>query len=542
MFQPFDKIAISLSGGGYRASTFHLGALSYLEHVQYEGRPLLHNVKIISTISGGTFTGVGYVLALALAEEGKKDEAFKSCFEKLYGLFKDDQLVVEAMAMINNTKTWEAQEKNKNVINAFSEIYQAKFCDNHHLSDLLRKSEGHLGHLEEFCFNATDLYDSIPFRFQKTGMFGNGKRSMSLDDAYEIRLGDIMAASSCFPGGFEPMAFPKDFIKEKDSELDLAWKKKVADNNYPENIALMDGGILDNQGIESIELANNRRIKEGKELDTYIISDVSLRNPAPFTFPAAKKAGLLGNLTYRSMVALLLTSTALAILGTWYWWDASRLLLILSALLGTFSALSLFAIYKIQKALDNVVTKTVDEPSETPAILQNLDIVKKTPIYLLKYLVLTRFVSLSDIIENTFMARIRSLQLKYIYDSPSWEHKLISNNIYSLFTDYTEVEKFGIPAPSEQVLAMVELTATMPTSLWFTQKETEEAMLDKLIVSGQINLCFQLLRYLYEEADAFPDDQKKPLEALRKSIMEDYKKFNAKDNEYWLLKEYRPGV
>ena len=64
MPKPFENIAISLSGGGYRATAFHLGALSYLNQLPFEGTPLLHNVKIISTISGGTFTGVGYVLAL----------------------------------------------------------------------------------------------------------------------------------------------------------------------------------------------------------------------------------------------------------------------------------------------------------------------------------------------------------------------------------------------------------------------------------------------------------------------------------------------
>ncbi|MBK8504575.1 MAG: hypothetical protein IPL46_21635 [Saprospiraceae bacterium] len=54
--QPFGRIALCCSGGGYRAASFHLGAMSYLQKLRFAGRPLLENVKAISTVSGGTIT------------------------------------------------------------------------------------------------------------------------------------------------------------------------------------------------------------------------------------------------------------------------------------------------------------------------------------------------------------------------------------------------------------------------------------------------------------------------------------------------------
>ena len=60
--QPFERIALCCSGGGYRAASFHLGAMAYLHKLKFEGRPLLENVKAISTVSGGTITGVVYAL------------------------------------------------------------------------------------------------------------------------------------------------------------------------------------------------------------------------------------------------------------------------------------------------------------------------------------------------------------------------------------------------------------------------------------------------------------------------------------------------
>ena len=54
-----EEIAISLSGGGYRAAMFHLGTLSYLNRIQLpNGKSLLDVVNTISTISGGSITGL----------------------------------------------------------------------------------------------------------------------------------------------------------------------------------------------------------------------------------------------------------------------------------------------------------------------------------------------------------------------------------------------------------------------------------------------------------------------------------------------------
>lgn len=53
-------IGLALSGGGYRAAAFHLGALSYLER-----RGLLSAVRMISSVSVGTFVGAGFALSLS---------------------------------------------------------------------------------------------------------------------------------------------------------------------------------------------------------------------------------------------------------------------------------------------------------------------------------------------------------------------------------------------------------------------------------------------------------------------------------------------
>ena len=59
-----DGIALCLSGGGFRASLFHLGALRRLH-----GLSVLHRLEAISAVSGGSIVA-GYV-ATALRETGR---------------------------------------------------------------------------------------------------------------------------------------------------------------------------------------------------------------------------------------------------------------------------------------------------------------------------------------------------------------------------------------------------------------------------------------------------------------------------------------
>ena len=47
---PFQNLALSLSGGGYRAASFHLGLMTYLSSVHWRGKTLLERIRIISTV------------------------------------------------------------------------------------------------------------------------------------------------------------------------------------------------------------------------------------------------------------------------------------------------------------------------------------------------------------------------------------------------------------------------------------------------------------------------------------------------------------
>ena len=63
------SMALTFSGGGYRATAYHLGTLWMLHHLKVDDGTLLEHVEVLSTISGGSITGLRYMQALAEGED-----------------------------------------------------------------------------------------------------------------------------------------------------------------------------------------------------------------------------------------------------------------------------------------------------------------------------------------------------------------------------------------------------------------------------------------------------------------------------------------
>ncbi|MBI3784193.1 MAG: patatin-like phospholipase family protein [Deltaproteobacteria bacterium] len=62
------KVGLALSGGGFRASFFHLGVLARMAELD-----MLRSVEVLSTVSGGSIVGAAYYLDLQRLYESKHD-------------------------------------------------------------------------------------------------------------------------------------------------------------------------------------------------------------------------------------------------------------------------------------------------------------------------------------------------------------------------------------------------------------------------------------------------------------------------------------
>ncbi len=276
--QPLGKIAMScLLGGGYRAASFHLGAISYLQRLQYNGKPLLEHVRLISTVSGGTITGIVYALQ---KQQGKSfEEIYAFLFSKLQTM---DLTKVGGITMLNPDAQWQNTHKHKNLINAFAEQYDKELTAGATFAALdVMKS-----HLEAVVFNSTEFTHAVDFRFKNRQWLytGNFYTRVAPAAAFEIKLADAMAASSCFPAGFEPIIWPDDFAHTAAPNIN---KLKAA--NTP--VGLMDGGIDDNQGIDA--MLSYKQYEDPNYFDLYIVSDVTSPYMKPYkAYEEKEKKGM----------------------------------------------------------------------------------------------------------------------------------------------------------------------------------------------------------------------------------------------------------
>ena len=189
---PLQKIALSCSGGGYRAASFHLGAMSYLNRLKYFDKPLLENVKLISTVSGGTITGAVYALK---KQEG---QSFGDIYAFLLDKLRRLDLVKMGIEKLNPEGKWNNLLKRKNLINAFAELYDMYFTEGATFSVFNSMKS----HIEAVIFNSTDFDHGINFRFRNlaSGIFGNNYHRVDAGVAGEVKIADAIAASSCFTG------------------------------------------------------------------------------------------------------------------------------------------------------------------------------------------------------------------------------------------------------------------------------------------------------------------------------------------------------
>lgn len=310
-----SEIALALSGGGYRAAMFHLGTLSYLKHVALlNGKSILDVVNTISTISGGSITGLWYMMNYC----GSND--IEQSFKDMFYILRDKDLprsVLNAFLAKGN--------ENTSLIKETIKFYDQIFFHDQTFGLLMEKVEH--GHIHHFSANGTDFSNGLAFRFQASraivnaepqyryGFIGNNKHNIPRDVAKKIKLSEILAVSSCFPGGFEPMIFPDDFDFCKSGKyIDFCKSCK--------SFELMDGGIVDNQGIEPVLLANRQMTFNNSEAqgradypchDLIIVSDVaspilSEENVIDFAFP-------LKNMSLNKIRYILLGGACLCLLS-----------------------------------------------------------------------------------------------------------------------------------------------------------------------------------------------------------------------------------
>ncbi len=273
------RIGLTLSGGGFRATVFHLGVLARLAEDNW-----LEQVALLSTVSGGS-------LCAALVYSGN-DFVFPTSRQFV------EQVVPRARDLITS---YDLQ------LGLLGQALRAPLSifDPHAntLSALLKERWGVTARLRSipesprWLINATCYETSKNWRFES---FRMGDYTFGYTYDTDIALSDAVAASSGFPGLIGPLVLDTTRFRWFKYRDETAATQQTADGDKTEPttpdfpiVHLWDGGVYDNFGMEGVF---NFDAGWRHDLDYVIVSDAAGRpQPEPYS-PGARSVLRLVNI------------------------------------------------------------------------------------------------------------------------------------------------------------------------------------------------------------------------------------------------------
>jgi len=287
-----ERLGLGLSGGGLRASFFHIGVLAQMAELN-----LLRYVEVISTVSGGSIIGALYYLHVKKLLESKADaditdedyveivrtieKDFLEATEKNIRMETFSSFVVNfKMIFLNYSRSdriaelyneWLYQKVLPSVSNPiqmrelkiFPKGGEENFHPNEHNANrsakvpilVLNATSLNSGHNWQFTEQTMgesqlpedDVIDKKPIRLLPADSYNDIVPSQQ-----DFPLAHAVAASACVPGLFDPMSVSGLYN-------DLEQNQKI-------RVQLVDGGVHDNQGI-NVLVRNN--------CTCFVISDAS---------------------------------------------------------------------------------------------------------------------------------------------------------------------------------------------------------------------------------------------------------------------------
>jgi len=275
------KVGLSLSGGGFRASLFHIGVLARLAELDQ-----LRHVEVISCVSGGSIIGAHYYLELRKLLIDKRDadithsdyinlvKRVEAGFRK--GVQTNIRMRIAAEWTTNLKMIFGGYSRTQRLGELYEEKLYSEIKDGgenqpRYMDDLLviprdsvdreetgfnprRQNWSRANKVPVLILNATTLNTGHNWQFTASWMgeppttvnpdIDNNYRLRRLyyedapPDFKRVRLGAAVGASSCVPGLFDPVALKNLYEHQRDDGDD----EEIT-------VRLVDGGVHDNQGV-----------------------------------------------------------------------------------------------------------------------------------------------------------------------------------------------------------------------------------------------------------------------------------------------------
>jgi NTE family protein len=217
-------VGLSLSGGGFRAALFHLGAMRRLNELN-----ILAKLSSISSVSGGSILSAHLAEKIDWPVAGPVDNWDEDVAEPFRHFCTRN---IRTKPILEGLLPWVTNSE------ILAEQYQKYLTD----LKIVRLPDA-----PDFIFCATDLTFGVNWKFNKaeTGDYQAGHPSSTPAD---WNLSFAVAASSCFPPIFKPLSLGRLAQELQPGKFPPGQTR----DEYLQGLRLSDGGVYDNLGLEPI--------------------------------------------------------------------------------------------------------------------------------------------------------------------------------------------------------------------------------------------------------------------------------------------------
>ena len=254
-----DDIGLALSGGGFRATLFHLGSVWRLNELA-----LLGSIDRVSSVSGGSI--LAGLMAVRWSRLNFQEEVATNfeC-EIAQPIWDFCSRRIDTQAALLSLLLHRS---------ALPRFYRKYLVGEHKLQDLPDSPE--------FVFNAAHLETGRNWTFSKDAM---RTYRLGIVERPDVSLAIAIAASSAFPPVFSPVVLKLDPDSFRKSEYSDLFER----DDLKRKVSLTDGGLYDNLGVHSL-----------RKFGTILVSDAS----GPLD--AKARSSLVGALVNRSLRPILI--------------------------------------------------------------------------------------------------------------------------------------------------------------------------------------------------------------------------------------------
>lgn len=274
-------VALSLSGGGYRAMLFHVGTLQRLND-----SGLLPHISVVSSVSGGSVTAAYLAyrwndLKFDNSERAINfEEVVEAPLRRLAQKTLDIPSVIRGLFPFSSSSNEQVKEFD---LQLFHGALVTDIAPGGSSGDTKRPRP-------LFILNATNLQTGELWQFRSSAI---GGPITNWTAPGKVRLSEAVAASSGFPPFLSPLIleFPDSDIRSdwydcsdyRDNPYGIHYRNEpgqmLAQDDetftlFRRKIYLTDGGVRDNLGISTIEEINRLRRLDGiEQVTATLISD-----------------------------------------------------------------------------------------------------------------------------------------------------------------------------------------------------------------------------------------------------------------------------